>query len=343
MQQTPVLLRKTKGKEGKNFMTDQTGILLVNLGTPKAPTKKAISAYLAEFLSDPKVVELPRLLWLPLLYGLVLPLRSKKLVHQYQSIWTEHGSPLLYLSQKLIDKIQLTLGEKYRVKLAMRYGEPSLKSALDDLKSCSSIVILPLYPQYSAATTATIFDKIAEILKSWRIIPTLHFINHYYKHPLYIEALANKMRAHFIEHGYPDKLLFSFHGLPERSIHLGEPYAMQCHQTAKLVAHALKLDLSSWQLTFQSRFGHTKWLTPYTNKTLIQLGQQGAHRVDIVCPGFAVDCLETLEEIAQTNEAVFIEAGGKELRYIAALNDDKEHVQALTSLLLDCLNQQKST
>lgn len=324
-------------------MVDQTGILLVNLGTPEAPTKKAISAYLAEFLSDPKVVELPRLLWLPLLYGLILPFRSKKLVHQYQSIWTKHGSPLLYLSQKLTDKIQLKLGKKYLVKLAMRYGKPSLESSLESLKHCSSIIILPLYPQYSAATTATVFDKIAQILKSWRVIPTLHFINQYYKHPLYIEAVANKMRTHFLEHGYPDKLIFSFHGLPERSIHLGEPYALQCHQTAELIAHALKLDSSLWQLTFQSRFGRAKWLEPYTDKTLIQLGKQGIHRVDVVCPGFAVDCLETLEEIAQTNQGLFIETGGKELRYIPALNDDHEHVQSLTSLLLDCLNQQKLT
>lgn len=326
-----------------SIMTDQIGILLVNLGTPTAPTKKAISAYLAEFLADPKVVELPRLLWLPLLYCLVLPFRSKKLVHQYQSIWTEHGSPLLYLSQKLIDKIQSTLGEKYLVKLAMRYGEPSLKNALTSLKPCSSIIILPLYPQYSAATTATIFDKLAKILKSWRIIPELHFINQYYKYPLYIEALANKIQAHFVKHGYPDKLLFSFHSLPERSIHLGEPYAKQCHQTAELIAQALKLAPSLWQLTFQSRFGRMKWLMPYTDKTLIQLGQEGIQRVDVVCPGFAVDCLETLEEIAKTNQTFFIEAGGKELRYIPALNDDNEHVQALTSLLLGCLNQQKST
>jgi len=310
-------------------MPQTTGVLLVNLGTPTAPNKKAIRRYLAEFLQDPRVVELPRLLWLPILYGLVLPLRAKKLVDQYQMIWQGEGSPLFVLSKKLSLALQNHLGEIYQVELAMRYGKPAIQTGLEKLRHCDTIIVLPLYPQYSATTTASVFDKVTEVLQTWRAIPHLKFIHHYANEPLYIQAIAQSMQQHIQQHGMPDKFIFSFHGLPKRCIDLGDPYQKQCEETALNVATLLSLAQDKWLLTYQSRFGKAKWLEPYTVTTLHNLAKENKH-VAVICPGFAVDCLETLEEIAKTNRDVFLQAGGELFHYIAALNDNAAQVELLS-------------
>ena len=314
---------------------NKTGILLVNLGTPKAPTAKAIRAYLAEFLADPRVVELPRLLWLPILYGLVLTLRPRKLVKQYESIWLKEGSPLLVYSKNLADKLQLHLGDEYQVELAMSYGEPSIKNALEKLRNCTSLTVLPLYPQYSSTTSATVFAAVNKVLQSWRHIPSLKFIADYHGNENYLNAITKSIQTYWQEHGKPDKLIFSFHGLPKRNIDLGDPYQAQCEATANQIAQRLNLSAEQWILTYQSRFGRAKWLEPYNNQTLIALGKKGLTRVDVICPGFAVDCLETLEEINKTNKDLFLQAGGKEFHYIPALNDTNEHLVVLENILFN--------
>lgn len=310
-------------------MPQPTGVLLVNLGTPHEANKKAIRRYLAEFLQDPRVVELPRLLWLPILYGLILPLRSQKLVHQYQMIWQKEGSPLLVLSKQLTSALQNKLGEHYQVELAMRYGQPSLQSSLEKLRHCKTIIVLPLYPQYSATTTASVFDKVSKILQSWRAIPHIKFIHHYADESLYIQAIAQSIQQYIQQYGMPDKFIFSFHGLPKRCIDLGDPYQQQCEETALNIAKTVNLSKEQWQLTYQSRFGKAKWLEPYTATTLQELAKKNIEKIAVICPGFAVDCLETLEEIAKTNRDIFLQAGGKEFHYITALNDNAAHVDLL--------------
>lgn len=315
-------------KKGQ-IMPQTTGVLLVNLGTPTAPNKKAIRRYLAEFLQDPRVVELPRLLWLPILYGLVLPLRAKKLVHQYQMIWQKDGSPLFVLSKKLSLTLQNHLGENYQVELAMRYGKPDIQTGLEKLRHCDTIIVLPLYPQYSATTTASVFDKVTEVLQTWRSIPHLKFIHHYANEPLYIQALAQSIQQYIQQNGMPDKFIFSFHGLPKRCIDLGDPYQKQCEETVLNVVTSLNLAQNKWLLTYQSRFGKAKWLEPYTVTTLQSLAKENKN-IAVICPGFAVDCLETLEEIAKTNRDVFLQAGGESFHYIAALNDNAAQVELLS-------------
>jgi len=320
--------------------TNCTGILLTNLGTPDAASTQALRTYLAEFLSDPRIIEVPRPLWWFILHGFILRFRPKRSAAAYQKIWTDVGSPLLAISKKQAIKIQALLEKKFngliKVELAMRYGNPSIKASLERLRQAhaSRILIFPLYPQYSASTTASTFDAVADVLKTWRCLPEIRMINHYYDHSGYINALSNRIRRHWNDYSKPEKLLFSFHGMPKHYVDAGDPYADECQKTAQRVASELGLNHSDWQITFQSRFGPQDWLQPYTDKTLIELAEKGIKHVQVVCPGFSADCLETLEEINIRNRAFFIDAGGENFSYIPALNDDDEHIAVLSKIIL---------
>ena len=314
----------------------QTGVLVTNLGTPDDATPAALRKYLGEFLSDPRVIEVPKPVWWFILHGIILRTRPKKSAEAYQQVWTDNGSPLLDISKKQTAAIQAALDQQHeqpiKVELAMRYGNPSIKSGLEKLQqaNCNRILIFPLYPQYSAATTASTFDAVADVFKSWRWIPELRMINHYHDDSDYINALANSVESHWRKNDQPEKLIFSFHGLPKDYFLKGDPYHCECHKTARLVAEKLGLAGESWQVTFQSRFGPRQWLQPYTDKTLKQLGKTDVKHVQVICPGFSADCLETLEEINMQNRDFFIKAGGEEFSYIPALNDNDDHIQALT-------------
>ncbi|MDQ6982898.1 MAG: ferrochelatase [Mariprofundus sp.] len=320
-----------------------TGVLLTNLGTPEAPTKSALRTYLKEFLWDPRVVEQPRWLWWLILNGVILNTRPAKSAALYQSAWTEQGSPLLATGKKqrhaLQQSLRESMGEAVHVELAMRYGNPSIQTGLDALreKNCRKIVILPLYPQYSATTTGSTFDAVADVLKTWRRVPELHLIDAYHQHPAYISALADSVRMHWAEHGEPERLLMSFHGIPERYFKSGDPYPCQCRSTARLLREELGLDEERAQVSFQSRFGKEPWVQPYTDETLKVWGKDGVKSVDVICPGFAADCLETLEEIGIENRDYFLSAGGEQYRYIPALNDSAAHIFALKQLILACI------
>jgi ferrochelatase len=322
---------------------ETVGVLLVNLGTPEAPTTAAVRRYLAEFLWDPRVVEISRPLWWLILHALVLRTRPARSAHAYQRVWTAEGSPLLVISRRQARALQQALsqrhGDKVRVALAMRYGEPSVRAGLSELRAARArrLVILPLYPQYSAATTGTAFDAVSEVLKTWRWVPELRFINHYHDREGYLAAVANSIRGHWAQHGSGERLLFSFHGMPKRTLRLGDPYFCQCQKTARLIAGRLSLPEGRWQISFQSRFGRAEWLQPYTDKTLHQWAREGIRRVDVVCPGFAADCLETLEEIAMLNKEGFLGAGGERLQYIPALNDRADHIAALAEMVDACV------
>ncbi len=317
-----------------------TGILLTNLGTPNAPTPAALRRYLAEFLADPRVVELPRWLWWLILHGIILRVRPARSAQAYQKIWTAHGSPLLHIAQQQQAGVQAQLETAFsgpiKVELGMRYGQPSIPHALEQLRAAHArrILVLPLYPQYSSATTGSTFDAVSRTLQSWRWLPDVHFISHYHDDNAYIRALADKIQTTWKHNGVPDKLLFSFHGIPKRTALAGDPYYCECHKTARLVAEQLKLAEDVWQVTFQSRFGREEWLKPYTDHTLKALGEQGVKHIDIVCPGFSADCLETLEEIDGENRDVFLQAGGEVFHYIPALNADQAHIEALSQLIL---------
>ena len=308
----------------------ELGVLITNLGTPEAPTAKAVRRYLAEFLWDPRVVELPRPLWWLILHGIVLRFRPRKSAENYQRVWTPQGSPLLSISSDLVSKLQQN---DAKIVLGMRYGHPSIAEALEKLRGVEKLIILPLYPQYSGATTGSTFDGIARVLQTWRQVPELSFISNYHDNRYYIEAIASSIREHWQAKGRAEKLLFSFHGLPQRNIERGDPYQAQCLKTANLVAQALDLPESAWQVVFQSRFGAAKWLQPYCDKTLEVLPTQGIKSVDIICPGFAVDCLETLDEIARENEEIFIKAGGQRFEYIPALNSSAAQINLMTELI----------
>ena len=325
-------------KDYQHGTNPSTGILLVNLGTPEAPTTAAVRRYLAEFLSDPRVVEIPRPLWWLILHLFVLPLRPRKSAAAYAKIWLPEGSPLLVYSNHLSLEVSQKLQNKHQgtvVKLAMRYGKPAIKEVLNEMReeSVQRLLILPMFPQYSATTTASVFDEVARILSTWRWQPELRYINHYHKHSLYTSACAEQIRSFRSQHGCGDLLLFSFHGLPKRNLLEGDPYHCQCHATARLIAQTLSLNEHEYKLCFQSRFGRAEWLQPYTEPTLCELAKQGVKTIDAFCPGFSVDCLETLEEIAIRGREVFIEAGGLELRYIPALNDSQLHVESITNLI----------
>lgn len=306
------------------------GVLLSNLGTPDAPSTPAVRKYLREFLSDPHVVELPRFLWLPILYGIILPFRSPKSAKLYQKIWMSEGSPLLVYMKKLSQKLASRLQKKdIIISMGMRYGSPSLESALEKLRGVDKIIVLPLYPQYSVSTTESTADKIVEILKSWPVQPDLNIISHYYNNDKYISALAESIKKNL----KTGKLLFSFHGLPQSFVDKGDPYEMQCRTTASLVAKKLNLPDDQWFISFQSRLGKAKWLMPYTNMTLQEWGVAHIDSVTVVCPGFSVDCLETLEEINIQNREIFLNAGGKNFQYVPALNDSEVHIEMLAALI----------
>lgn len=312
------------------------GVLLTNLGTPDAPETSALRRYLSEFLSDPRVVEIPRLLWMVILHGIILRVRPAKSAKLYKSIWTEKGSPLMVHSENLTRKVQARFSsDRVLVKTAMRYGSPSIASELRAFQALgiNKIVVLPMYPQYGGPTTASTFDAVVKELKEWRWIPELHFINGYYDHPLYIQGLAKSIQDHIDKNGMPDKFVLSYHGMPKQFLDWGDPYYCMCLKTSRLVRE--KLDLTEDQVvtTFQSRFGKAEWLQPYTDKTLEKLPSEGAKNIAILCPAFSVDCLETLEEIAEENREVFMEAGGESYHYIEALNDSPEQVLLVEKLL----------
>ena len=315
------------------------GVLITNLGTPDAPTPAALRRYLGEFLSDPRVIEMPRLLWWPILHGVILRIRPRRAAHAYGKIWSEDGSPLLAISKRQAAALEQALIARcpgpVRVALGMRYGTPSIASALEELRRAGArrLLVLPLYPQYSATSTASTIDAVADVLKTWRRQPELRTIHHYHDHPEYIRALADSVRAYWSEHGEPERLLFSFHGLPKRNLLAGDPYHCECHKTARLVAEQLQLAESRWLVAFQSRFGRQEWLKPYCDHTLRDWGKAGMKRVDVICPGFSADCLETLEEIDQQNRALFLNAGGGAYHYIPALNDSPAHIDLLASLI----------
>jgi len=310
------------------------GVLYCNLGTPDEPTAASVRRYLAEFLSDPRVVEIPRAAWLPLLYGVILPLRSGKSAAKYATIWTAEGSPLKLWTEKQAKLLQGWLGERghqVHVRAAMRYGNPAIASQLDALRSAGAtrILVLPAYPQYSGTTTASIMDAVTAWARRQRNVPEFRFVNRYHDDPGYVDALAARIRAHWRDHGPAEHLVMSFHGVPERTLHLGDPYHCECQKTGRLLAARLGLAKERYTLTFQSRFGKAKWLEPYTEPTLRQLARRGLARVDVVCPGFTGDCLETLEEIAQEGRHAFLESGGKDFEYIPCLNDQPAWIQAL--------------
>jgi len=322
----------------------KTGVLLVNLGTPEAPTPQAIRRYLAQFLGDPRVVEIPRLIWLPILYGLILTLRPRRLAHAYQSIWTERGSPLLAISQDQLEGVRVRLqakyGERVSVALAMTYGEPSLPKALQAFaeQQVRRVVVLPLYPQYSGSTTGAVADALFKALMGQRWVPELRTIGSYHDHPAYIEALAASVREHWQRQGRGDHLLMSFHGVPQHYVTKGDPYYCHCQKTGRLLAESLGLQGGDYTVAFQSRFGKAPWVQPYTQDAVKTLPGRGVKQLDVICPGFSADCLETLEEVSQGYDADFRAAGGSALRYIPALNAGDGHLDALISILMPVLN-----
>lgn len=320
----------------------RVGVLYVNLGTPAAPTAPALRRYLAQFLSDPRVVEIPRLAWWPILHGIILRTRPAKSAAKYASVWTQDGSPLLVWTVKQAKLLQGALGERglpVVVRPAMRYGEPSIARGLDDLRAegCTRILVLPAYPQYAAATTASAIDAVGAWAREARHVPELRIVNRYHDHPGYIGALADSVRAHWQANGRGGMLVMSFHGVPERSLKLGDPYHCECLKTARLLAERLGLAADEWRVTFQSRFGRAKWLEPYTEPTVQKLAREGVGRVDVICPGFTADCLETLEEIGQEVREAFISAGGREFHYVPCLNDSTPWVHALADIAMQHL------
>jgi ferrochelatase len=314
-----------------------TAVVLCNLGTPDAPTPAAVRRYLAEFLSDPRVVEIPRAAWLPILHGVVLRVRPARSARKYASIWTPEGSPLKVWTERQAVLLEGYLGERgmrVAVRPAMRYGAPSIASVLDQLRAegADRILVLPLYPQYSASTTASIGDAVGAWTRRMRDVPELRFVRHYHDDAGYIGALAARVQEHWRVEGRPDKLVLSFHGLPRRSLDLGDPYHCECLKTGRLLAERLKVGAEFVAVTFQSRFGRAEWLQPYTEPTLVALARAGVARVDVFCPGFTSDCLETLEEIDQEARAAFLAAGGKTFGYIPCLNDLHPWIAALAAI-----------
>lgn len=320
--------------------TPLLGILVVNLGTPDAPTPAAVRRYLAEFLSDSRVVEIPRLLWKLILHGIILRIRPAKSARAYGRVWSDQGSPLMAasaaLTEQLDREIEGRIPGKTRVVLAMRYGQPSIQQGLEQLQlqGAERILVLPLYPQYSGATTGTVADAVFANLSRWRWVPELRMMGAYHDDPDYIQAIAASIRRHWEEQGKGDRLLISFHGMPRATLEAGDPYYCHCHKTARLLAAELGLQEGQWELAFQSRFGRAQWLQPYVAERLVQLPLEGVKHLTVVCPGFAVDCLETLDEIAMEGRDSFLQAGGERLEYVPALNASARHVSFLTDRLI---------
>jgi protoporphyrin/coproporphyrin ferrochelatase len=316
----------------------RSAVVLINLGTPQAPTSAAVRRYLREFLSDPRVVELPRWIWWPILYGPVLALRPPRSAAKYAAIWTAEGSPLLVNSRRQAAALGAELARRaleLEVALAMRYGEPSIGAVLHELRErqVTRMLMLPLYPQYSATSTGSAMDGVNHVLARLRDVPEVRWVKHFADDAGYLEALRASVAAHWERYGRGECLLMSFHGLPRRNLELGDPYHCECHKTARLLAQALALPPQSWRVSFQSRFGRARWLEPSTVDTLRSLAQGGVRRLDVICPGFAADCLETLEEIGIEGQATFLQAGGQQLRYIACLNDGAAFIGALADLV----------
>jgi protoporphyrin/coproporphyrin ferrochelatase len=316
----------------------KTAVLLVNLGTPDAPTTGAVRRYLRQFLSDPRVVEIPKALWWLILNGVILPFRASKSAEKYASIWSAEGSPLRVHTERQAAALRARLqqrGHQVLVAHAMRYGRPSIAEVLDQLKQagCDRLLVVPAYPQYSGTTTASIFDAVFSHFSTVRNLPELRFIRNYHDHDGYIHALKKSVLAHWDANGMPDKLVMSFHGVPKRTLMLGDPYHCECRKTARLLAQQLGLAEDQYLVTFQSRFGKAEWLQPYTAPSLVELARQGVGRVDVMCPGFIADCLETLEEIALEARRDFLQAGGKEFHFIPCLNESPAWINGLMEIV----------
>jgi ferrochelatase len=322
---------------------EKNGVLLVNLGSPDRPDTDAVRRYLAEFLWDPRVVEVARPLWWLILHGIILRFRPARSARKYATIWQEGGSPLTIITRNQALALQKVLqanpvsegGPETVVDCAMRYGNPSIASVLTRMlnEGVTRLLVLPLYPQYSATTTGAVFDRVADVLKQQRRIPELRFITHYHDSPEYIEACAAHIQKVRDEEGKAGMLLFSYHGIPQRYLHAGDPYHCECHKTSRLIAEQMGLTAGEWMTTFQSRFGREPWLQPYTDKTLKRLAAEGVESVQVFCPGFAADCLETLEEIDEENREIYLEAGGKRFTYIPALNTEPLHIRVLDTIV----------
>jgi ferrochelatase len=321
-------------KDYEHGMQAKVGVLITNLGTPEAPTKKALRPYLKEFLSDPRVIETPKLIWQVILNGVILNTRPAKSAKSYKSVWTDSGSPLYDIAKKQQAQLAKALPNLV-VGLAMRYGNPSIESQLIKMRDqgVRKILIFPMYPQYCAATTASTFDKVAQVLTKWRWIPEVRFINEYYQDELYVEALANSIKAFRKEHGTPDLTVFSYHGIPKAYLDKGDPYHCFCHATTRLVKEHLALTDNDVMTTFQSRFGPAQWLRPYTDEVLKELPGKGIKNIHIIAPAFSADCLETIEEIDQENREYFMESGGESYNYIPCLNDSEDHIKLFTKLI----------
>lgn len=322
---------------------EKTGVLVTNLGTPDAPTTSALRRYLGQFLWDPRVVEVPRPIWWLILHGIILRIRPSRSAKAYAGVWQPEGSPLLThtanQAESIRKKLQARYGNNIVVGFAMRYGNPSIPKVLDEMQAqgVRQLLVLPLYPQYSASTSASTFDAIAHDFTRRRWIPDLRFISHYPDYPPYIEAMANHIQAHWNEHGRNEKLILSYHGVPLKYLKKGDPYHCECHKTSRLLAERLGLQKEDYMTTFQSRFGREEWLQPYTDETLKSLPGKGIKSIDVFCPGFSSDCLETVEEIDEENREYFMEAGGEGFSYIPALNATPGHITALTQLIEDNL------
>ena len=315
----------------------RAAILMVNLGTPEAPTAKALRPYLRQFLSDRRVIEVPKLIWWFILNGFIVPFRSPKSAEAYARVWTEDGSPLLVNNRRLADKLEKDFQQhlpRVKVMLAMPYGQPDINKAIDRLRqeNIQRLLVVPMYPQYSATTTASVFDQVTDSLRRLRWLPEVRFINNFHNEENWQSAMTDSIRRFRKERGEPDKLLFSFHGIPKRNLLAGDPYYCQCQASARIIAERLGLADDQWMVTFQSRLGRAEWLKPYTDKTLEELAHQGVKKLHVVCPGFSIDCLETLDEIAVEGAEEFLEAGGESLEYIPCLNDSPEQVKFFSAL-----------
>lgn len=329
--------------------TPKIGVLLVNLGTPAAPTAAALRPYLKEFLSDWRVIEIPRVLWWPLLNGIILNVRPRQSAEKYAKIWTNEGSPLAVHTARQAQALQAAISERTAqpivVEWAMRYGNPSVASRLQRLREegCDRLLVIPMYPQYSASATGSTYDAVGAALTTVRNVPALRVLKHFHDHPGYIAAAAQCVREYWAEHGRGEMLVMSFHGVPRFTLDRGDPYHCECHKSARLLAEALELKADQYMVTFQSRFGRAEWLKPYTMEVMQELGAKGTRRVDVFCPGFVADCLETLEEIAMENQSAFRAAGGEQFHYIPCLNESPAWIAALAGIALENMQGWVST
>ena len=327
---------KFKGEQNFQHEHEQKkGVLIAYLGTPDSPDVLSVRRYLKEFLSDPRIIEVPKIIWWFVLNIFILNFRSFNSARLYKSIWTDGGSPLLVNCIKIKEKVQKSLPSNYQVALGMRYGNPSIKSALNELKeaNCRDIEVITLFPHYSATTVGSIFDAVSTEIKSWRWVPSVKFLNSYHDNPLLIEILSKRIKKSFESQGKPDKLVFSYHSIPKKYFDSGDPYHCLCQKTSRLIAEKLSLDEKDYITAFQSRFGPSEWLKPYTSETMKSLPKEGIKSVQVVSPGFGVDNLETLQEIDIENKEYFEDAGGENFHYIPCLNDDDDHVEFLISLI----------